>query len=110
MINTAKLFKTLPFRKLLNISGVFTHRDILFRTCKNLGKENQSNVMVVRHNVKGYEEFSKLLEELEGSGQTIHVLFSGGKDENGESWCPYCVKGNKKLGSLTISSYDHLFF
>lgn len=50
--------------------------------------------MVVHHNVKGYDEFSKLVEELEGSGQPIHVLFSGGKNENGESWCPYCVKGN----------------
>ncbi|XP_036328754.1 thioredoxin domain-containing protein 17 isoform X1 [Rhagoletis pomonella] len=50
--------------------------------------------MVIQHNVKGYEEFTKLVEELETSadGQPIHVLFSGGKDENGQSWCPYCVK------------------
>lgn len=53
--------------------------------------------MVVQHNVKGYEEFVKLVEELEGSGQPIHVLFSGGKNEKGESWCPYCVRG-KKIG------------
>ena len=50
--------------------------------------------MVVQHNVKGYDEFSKLVDELEGSGEPIHVLFSGGKNEKGESWCPYCVKGN----------------
>lgn len=52
--------------------------------------------MVITHNVKGYEEFSKKMEELEtGDGNNqVHVLFSGGKDENGESWCPYCVKGN----------------
>uniref|UniRef100_T1PFD3 Thioredoxin domain-containing protein 17 n=1 Tax=Musca domestica TaxID=7370 RepID=T1PFD3_MUSDO len=48
--------------------------------------------MVVQHNVKGYEDFIKLVGELEGSGQPIHVLFSGGKDESGNSWCPYCVK------------------
>lgn len=51
--------------------------------------------MVIQHNVKGYEEFTKLVEELESNAneQPIHVLFSGGKDENGQSWCPYCVKG-----------------
>ncbi|GAB0089000.1 Thioredoxin domain-containing protein 17 [Sergentomyia squamirostris] len=48
--------------------------------------------MVVEHHVKGYEEFTKLVDELEAAGRTIHVLFSGGKQENGESWCPYCVK------------------
>ncbi|XP_014095385.1 thioredoxin domain-containing protein 17 isoform X2 [Bactrocera oleae] len=50
--------------------------------------------MVIQHNVKGYDEFTKLVEELESNadGQPIHVLFSGGKDENGQSWCPYCVK------------------
>lgn len=49
--------------------------------------------MVIEHHVKGYENFTKLVESLENSG-TIHVLFSGGKEENGESWCPYCTKGN----------------
>uniref|UniRef100_A0A0K8TNN5 Thioredoxin domain-containing protein 17 n=1 Tax=Tabanus bromius TaxID=304241 RepID=A0A0K8TNN5_TABBR len=48
--------------------------------------------MVVEHHVKGYEEFTKLVEDLETSGTPIHVLFSGGKEENGLSWCPYCVK------------------
>jgi len=50
--------------------------------------------MVIEHHVKGYEEFTKLVEGLEGTGESIHVLFSGGKQENGLSWCPYCVKGN----------------
>lgn len=49
--------------------------------------------MVIEHHVKGYEEFTKLVEDLETNGQTIHVLFSGGKDDSGNSWCPYCVKG-----------------
>lgn len=48
--------------------------------------------MVIEHNVRGYEEFTKLVESLESSGQPVHVFFSGGKEENGESWCPYCVK------------------
>ncbi|XP_037958326.1 thioredoxin domain-containing protein 17 [Teleopsis dalmanni] len=48
--------------------------------------------MVIKHSVKGYEEFTKLVTELEGCGDVIYVLFSGGKDENGQSWCPYCVK------------------
>lgn len=59
----------------------------------NLIKEK----MVIEHHVKGGEgvfgEFTKLVENLESSG-TVHVLFSGGKEENGDSWCPYCVKGN----------------
>lgn len=50
--------------------------------------------MVNEHHVNGYEEFTKLAESLEASGQPIHILFSGGKDETGVSWCPYCVKGN----------------
>lgn len=49
--------------------------------------------MVNKHHVNGYEEFTKLAESLEAGGQPIHILFSGGKDETGASWCPYCVKG-----------------
>lgn len=55
--------------------------------------------MVVQHQVKGYEEFTKLVESLESSGQTIHVLFTGGQEQQtGLSWCTYCVKGlNERL-------------
>lgn len=49
--------------------------------------------MVVEHHVKGWEQFKELVESLEPAGQPIHVLFSGGKDEKGVSWCPYCVTG-----------------
>ncbi|XP_060654835.1 thioredoxin domain-containing protein 17 [Drosophila sulfurigaster albostrigata] len=50
--------------------------------------------MVVTHNVKGWDEFAKKMEELETTDgkNPVHVLFSGGKDEAGVSWCPYCVK------------------
>lgn len=63
----------------------------------------QFNKMVIEHHVKGYEEFTKLVEGLESSGQPIHVLFSGGKEVNGLSWCPYCVKG--KYSVLTYIYY-----
>lgn len=48
--------------------------------------------MVKEYHVHGYEEFTKLAESLESSGENVHILFSGGKDETGKSWCPYCVK------------------
>lgn len=48
--------------------------------------------MVKEHLVHGYEEFTKLAEELETTGETVHVFFSGGQDETGKSWCPYCVR------------------
>lgn len=48
--------------------------------------------MVVRHNVKSWEEFTELALKLEGTGEPVHVLFKGDKDEKGDSWCPYCVK------------------
>lgn len=50
--------------------------------------------MVNKYKVKGYEEFTKLVESLESTGEFIHVMYSGGKEEEtGKSWCPYCVKG-----------------
>lgn len=50
--------------------------------------------MVVQHQVKGYEEFTKLAESLESTGQTIHVFFTGSQEQQtGLSWCGYCVKG-----------------
>lgn len=53
--------------------------------------------MVNKHKVKGYEEFTKLVESLESTGENIHIMFSGGKDETGKSWCPYCVKGTRPI-------------
>ncbi|XP_031623617.1 thioredoxin domain-containing protein 17 [Contarinia nasturtii] len=50
--------------------------------------------MVKEYHVKGYEEFTKLAESLESTGENVHILFSGGKDETGNSWCPYCVKAD----------------
>lgn len=49
--------------------------------------------MVIRHHVEGYEEFLKFMDKLQGDG-VIHVLFSGTKLPDGNSWCPDCVEGN----------------
>lgn len=46
--------------------------------------------MLQRHYVKGWEEFEKLVLELEKSKKPINVFFTGNKDESGKSWCPYC--------------------
>lgn len=42
--------------------------------------------MVKEYHVHGYEEFTKLAESLESSGENVHILFSGGKDETGNRW------------------------
>lgn len=42
--------------------------------------------MVKEYHVRGYEEFTKLAESLESTGENVHILFSGGKDETGEKW------------------------
>lgn len=60
--------------------------------------------MVVTHNVKGYDEFTKKMEELENGDEPVHVLFSGGKDEKGESWCPYCVKGEHAVIPMRLTA------
>lgn len=67
--------------------------------------------MVIQHHVKGYEEFTKLAESLEGSGQTIHVFFFGGKEQQtGLSWCTYCVKGNISLTLKSINRIKNISF
>ncbi|XP_068126296.1 thioredoxin domain-containing protein 17 isoform X1 [Hyperolius riggenbachi] len=40
--------------------------------------------------VHGFEEYVK--EEEKVKGKAAFALFSGDKDEAGESWCPDCVK------------------
>lgn len=52
----------------------------------------QDPTMVVKHEVHGYEEFKKLISELEAleKKSAIHILFIGDKEDSGDSWCPYC--------------------
>ncbi|KAG8450693.1 hypothetical protein GDO86_003100 [Hymenochirus boettgeri] len=40
--------------------------------------------------VQGYEEFIKEVEK--HKGKKVFVYFSGNKNEDGQSWCPDCVK------------------
>lgn len=67
--------------------------------------------MVVKHEVRGYEEFKKLIGELEASEKkfAIHVLFIGDKEEDGDSWCPYCKTAepiiDESLGVASESSH-----
>lgn len=42
--------------------------------------------MVKEYHVRGYEEFTKLAESLEKTGENVHILFSGGKDETGHRY------------------------
>ncbi|XP_070491056.1 thioredoxin domain-containing protein 17-like [Chironomus tepperi] len=48
--------------------------------------------MVKRHFVKNWDEFEKLVVQLEKDKLPINVFFTGDKDESGESWCPYCTR------------------
>lgn len=57
---------------------------------RSLGK------MVQRHSVHGWDNFIELVTKLEVEKKPINVLFSGDKDESGQSWCPYCVQGKFK--------------
>ncbi|KAJ6649563.1 Thioredoxin domain-containing protein 17 [Pseudolycoriella hygida] len=67
--------------------------------------------MLVQHQVKGYEEFTKLAESLESSGQTIYILFSGGKEQQtGLSWCNYCVKAEPVVYDCLKHSQEDSFF
>jgi len=46
--------------------------------------------MVQKFAVEGFEAFKAKSEELAKKGD-LFVLFSGSKNEAGESWCPDCV-------------------
>jgi len=49
----------------------------------------------IKH-VVGYEQFKKTLESIKGAEKII-AIFCGSKDENGQSWCPDCVKAEPVL-------------
>lgn len=71
--------------------------------------------MVVRHEVRGYEEFKKLIGELEEEKASeenffIHILFIGDKGEDGNSWCPYCETAEPIINeSLKVASESSHF-
>ncbi len=50
--------------------------------------------MVTKLKVEGYAEFKSTIAHLEAESRSpIFVLFSGSKNETGQSWCPDCVSG-----------------
>lgn len=51
--------------------------------------------------ILGWEEFEKLVVELEKERKPINVFFTGDKDESGQSWCPYC---NQARPGMSIRS------
>lgn len=59
-----------------------------------LSGENMAKYEEVR--VHGYGEFCKAVDERKG--KDVYVYFSGDKDEQGKSWCPDCVKGERLKG------------
>ncbi|CAG9797043.1 unnamed protein product [Chironomus riparius] len=66
--------------------------------------------MVKRHFVKNFDEFEKLVVELEKDKVPINVFFTGDKNELGESWCPYCVRAKpvvEKVVETTAPEDSH---
>lgn len=45
--------------------------------------------MVIEHHVQGYENFLKEMEKFK-KDEIVHVYFTG--SENGNVWCPDCVR------------------
>lgn len=66
--------------------------------------------MVKEYHVKGYEAFAKLAESLECTGENIHILFSGGTDETGKSWCPYCVRAEPVIKEALKTAAENSHF
>ncbi|CAF3093384.1 unnamed protein product [Rotaria socialis] len=53
--------------------------------------------------VTGYEEFKNILNNY-GKDKRIFLLFSGSKDDQGNSWCPDCVVAEKPVHETVKSS------
>ena len=52
---------------------------------------------------EGIDSFLSVIEEHKDK-EEVFVLFCGGKDESGQSWCPDCVDGrfcNKNISTWT---------
>ncbi|KAK9732313.1 Eukaryotic protein of unknown function (DUF953) [Popillia japonica] len=48
--------------------------------------------MVIKHQLKGYEAFTQFVDNLKENKGNVYILFSGSKSEDGQSWCPDCVR------------------
>lgn len=45
------------------------------------------------HKINGYEEFKKTIDDVAKNAEHVNVLFTGKKDQAGQSWCPDCNDG-----------------
>ncbi|CAK9812287.1 Thioredoxin domain-containing protein 17 [Anthophora quadrimaculata] len=52
--------------------------------------------MITRHYVQGYESFFELMKNFK-SNESVYVLYTGTKLQNGNSWCPDCVKAEPTI-------------
>ncbi|XP_058467905.1 thioredoxin domain-containing protein 17-like [Malaya genurostris] len=50
--------------------------------------------MVKVHHVTGYDQFIRFIEKYKNEKNTVNILFSGSKLENGLSWCSDCVEAS----------------
>lgn len=45
------------------------------------------------HNLNNYEEFINFISNIDEKSKNVYFLFTGKKNENGQSWCIYCQLG-----------------
>ncbi|XP_043673655.1 thioredoxin domain-containing protein 17-like [Vespula pensylvanica] len=64
--------------------------------------------MTIRHHVIGYENFLNFFENFQ-SKESIFVLYTGTKLENGKSWCPDCVEAEPfiEAGLQVLTETSH---
>ncbi|XP_046680423.1 thioredoxin domain-containing protein 17-like [Homalodisca vitripennis] len=66
--------------------------------------------MVVKHTVEGYEEYLKLLKELEEKKAKVYILFTGSLNNQGVSWCPDCVQAEPAIEEVVNKLPDTVVF
>ena len=60
-----------------------------------------------QENVNGWDEFSKLMTQLEKKDVSIYVLFVGETlVETGKNWCPDCVKGIHTMPACVVFIFN----
>ncbi|XP_047358461.1 thioredoxin domain-containing protein 17-like [Vespa velutina] len=64
--------------------------------------------MTIRHHVIGYENFLQFFENFQ-TKESVFVLYTGTKLENGQSWCPDCVEAEPfiEAGLQVLSETSH---
>ncbi|XP_077286315.1 thioredoxin domain-containing protein 17-like [Arctopsyche grandis] len=68
--------------------------------------------MVVRHVVDGFEAFSSFVEALPPAGPSDphFIFYTGSKDPDGKSWCPYCVTAEPVIEEALKSAPENAHF